>query len=589
MGAKKKKLIPIKKRDISVTKREEEERQHWMAHSSDVINKRHEGNKLIDIPKADEDFDVPMNELSQITDDLGLSSDSELDEQPFQEVRRSKRKSLNAVSNVSVMPTDKKTCTPKVAMTIPDKILTHTVERIMIQKSELPRSMEMRTLSQSAVIVAENIMLIIICVKKKPQTKPVDTHERADRSNVRQNECPVVNQQSTPINVWEERRKKFAQRSRNGDTLENDTKKKDNCIESLKKEQEEQKYDSGETMETHEINEITQEKMGKEATEKTTDDELDNPAECSDVSRPILKDSENCRQLIMYYLRNYNDYTLSSDILPKQEFRVKRRNTLDDVPEKSGEEDDDCEDSVLPYVAKEEFYFPREPLKITTLAKEEKSHLIQQIEPYTHDRPYHVTLGCSENPTKEEVEERYKQITKSWIQMYGKFETSEYGNWRLDDSGALLGKLTDAYLYLRSSEEHRRLISLAMKLNKYTMAAAWGYLAKEHWVVDEEKMVSELNEKTDTLENEDSKENDKAQAENMLKQINELNEKLDTLENNIKEKDKCIESLENEQKYNSGEIVMYNEEIMRLKEKDVKNEKAIEELEVIIEIMNNFY
>ncbi|XP_068243901.1 putative leucine-rich repeat-containing protein DDB_G0290503 [Palaemon carinicauda] len=373
------------------------------------------------------------------------------------------------------------------------------------------------------------------------------------------------------------------------ETQENDNEEKELCIESLKKEQEEQKYNSEETMENNEIIVNTLEKMGEE----TTDDEIDNQADCSDVSMPISNESENRRQLIMGYLRNDNNNSLS-DILPNKEFRVRPTKPLEVLPEESAEEEDEfeCEVSDLPYVAKEEIYFPREPLKITTLTKEEKSHLIEQIETYTQDRPYHVTLGCAENPTKEEVEERYKHIMKSWIQSYGKFEVSEFGNWRLDDSGAVLGKLTDAYLYLRSSEEHRRLISLAMKLYEYTVAEAWGYLAKEHWDVDEEKMVSELIEKTLTIENGDSKEINKAEAENILRHINELNEKLVSLENDIKDKDECIEHLKNEQNeqtYNSGGSVMFNEEMKRLKEKDVENQKAIEELEETIQTMNNFY
>ncbi|XP_068243900.1 golgin subfamily A member 6-like protein 25 [Palaemon carinicauda] len=348
-------------------------------------------------------------------------------------------------------------------------------------------------------------------------------------------------------------------------------------------------YVAEETMENNEIIVNPLEKMGEE----TTDEEIDSQADCSDVSMPISNEFENRRQLIMGYLRNDNNNSLS-DILPNKEFRVRPTKPLEVVPEESAEEEDEyeCEDSDLPYVAKEEIYFPREPLKITTLTKEEKGHLIEQIETYTQDRPYHVTLGCAENPTKEEVEERYKHIMKSWIQSYGKFEVSEFGNWRLDDSGAVLGKLTDAYLYLRSSEEHRRLISLAMKLYEYTVAEAWGYLAKEHWDVDEEKMVSELIEKTLTIENGDSKEINKEEAENILRHINELNEKLVSLENDIKDKDECIEHLKNEQNeqtYNSGGSVMFNEEMKRLKEKDAENQKAIEELEETIQTMNNFY
>ena len=63
-GAKKKKHIPIRKRDGSVITTEDEERQRWMEHFGEVMNRRYEGNNLIDIPEAEEDLDVPMNEFS---------------------------------------------------------------------------------------------------------------------------------------------------------------------------------------------------------------------------------------------------------------------------------------------------------------------------------------------------------------------------------------------------------------------------------------------------------------------------------------------------------------------------------------------
>ena len=63
-GAKKKKHVPIKKRDGSVITTENEERQRWMEHFSDAMNRRYDGDNLIDIPEADEDLDVPMNEFN---------------------------------------------------------------------------------------------------------------------------------------------------------------------------------------------------------------------------------------------------------------------------------------------------------------------------------------------------------------------------------------------------------------------------------------------------------------------------------------------------------------------------------------------
>ena len=63
-GAKKKRHIPIKKKDGSVITTEAEERQRWMEHFSEVMNRRYEGNNLIDIPEADEDLDVSMNEFN---------------------------------------------------------------------------------------------------------------------------------------------------------------------------------------------------------------------------------------------------------------------------------------------------------------------------------------------------------------------------------------------------------------------------------------------------------------------------------------------------------------------------------------------
>ena len=62
--AKKKQHIPIKKRDGSLITTDDEERQRWMEHFSEVMNRRYEGNNLIDIPEAEEDLDVPMNEFS---------------------------------------------------------------------------------------------------------------------------------------------------------------------------------------------------------------------------------------------------------------------------------------------------------------------------------------------------------------------------------------------------------------------------------------------------------------------------------------------------------------------------------------------
>ena len=63
-GAKKKKHVPIKKRDGSVITTEDEERQHLMEHFSEVMDRRYEGDNLIDIPEADEDLDVLMNEFN---------------------------------------------------------------------------------------------------------------------------------------------------------------------------------------------------------------------------------------------------------------------------------------------------------------------------------------------------------------------------------------------------------------------------------------------------------------------------------------------------------------------------------------------
>ncbi|XP_068219133.1 uncharacterized protein [Palaemon carinicauda] len=60
---KKKKHIPIKRRDGSVITTEDEERQRWMEHT-EVRNRKYEGNNLIDIPEADEDLGVPMSEFS---------------------------------------------------------------------------------------------------------------------------------------------------------------------------------------------------------------------------------------------------------------------------------------------------------------------------------------------------------------------------------------------------------------------------------------------------------------------------------------------------------------------------------------------
>ncbi|XP_068247687.1 neuromodulin-like [Palaemon carinicauda] len=55
--------IPIK-REGSVKTTEDEQRQHWMEHLSEVMNRRYEGNNLIAIPEAEEDLEVPMNEFS---------------------------------------------------------------------------------------------------------------------------------------------------------------------------------------------------------------------------------------------------------------------------------------------------------------------------------------------------------------------------------------------------------------------------------------------------------------------------------------------------------------------------------------------
>ena len=63
-GGKKEKKIPIKKRDGSLITSEEEERQRWAEHFCEVMNKRYEGNNLIDIPEAEEDLNVSMNEFN---------------------------------------------------------------------------------------------------------------------------------------------------------------------------------------------------------------------------------------------------------------------------------------------------------------------------------------------------------------------------------------------------------------------------------------------------------------------------------------------------------------------------------------------
>lgn len=52
---------PIKKRNGAIIISEKEERERWVDHFSEVMNKMYTGNNSLPIPDGEEDCNLPMN------------------------------------------------------------------------------------------------------------------------------------------------------------------------------------------------------------------------------------------------------------------------------------------------------------------------------------------------------------------------------------------------------------------------------------------------------------------------------------------------------------------------------------------------